>query len=107
MGFVGDEVEAAADSAPFALDDRPGGLGGAGDLLGGGVAVAAFRGEIGNFVFDEGANKPEVVAGGGEDAVFAFGVPTGDAVFELGRTVEVDFLGALDGPILEDAVAAG
>ena len=36
-----------------------------------------------------------------------FGVPAGDAVLELGRAVEVDFLGALDGPVFEDAVAAG
>ena len=48
-----------------------------------------------------------MVAGGCEDAVLAVGVPTGDAVFELGRAIEVDFLGTLDGPVFEDAVAAG
>ncbi len=47
-----------------------------------------------------------MVAGAGEDAVLAVGVPTGDAVFEFGRAVEVDFLGALNGPVFEDAVAA-
>jgi hypothetical protein len=44
-----------------------------------------------------------VVAGGGEDAVLAVRIPTGDAVFEFGRAVEVDFLGDLDGPVFEDA----
>ena len=48
-----------------------------------------------------------MVAGGGEDAVLAVGIPAGDAVLEFGWAVEVDFLGALDGPIFEDAVAAG
>ena len=71
------------------------------------MASAAFWGEIGNFVFNEGADEPEVAAGGGEDAVLALGVPTGDAVFEFGRAVEVEFLGALNGPVFEDAVAAG
>jgi len=47
-----------------------------------------------------------VVAGSGEYAVLAVCVPTGDAVLELGRAVEVDFLGALNGPVFEDAVAA-
>ena len=34
------------------------------------------------------------------------GVPAGDAVLEFGRSVEVDFLGVLDGPVFEDVVAA-
>jgi hypothetical protein len=51
--------------------------------------------EVGVFVFDKGADKPEVVAGGGEDAMAPFGVPTGDTVLEFGRTVEMDFLRAL------------
>ena len=56
VGFVENEVEAAANGAPFALENGPGGVGGAGDLLGGGLAAAAFGGEVGNFVFDEGAD---------------------------------------------------
>ena len=46
------------------------------------------------------------MARAGEDAVPAFGVPAGDAVLEFGRAVEMDFLGALDGPVFEDVVAA-
>lgn len=107
MGFVEDEVEAAADRSPFSLDDAPGGVGGGGDLAGSGLAAAGLGGEVGVFVFDEGPDEPQVVAGGGENAVLAVGVPTGDAVLEFGRAVEVDFLRALDGPVLEDAVAAG
>jgi hypothetical protein len=56
---------------------------------------------------DEGAQEPEVAARSGEDAVLAFGVPTGDSILEFGWAVEVDLLRALDGPVLEDAVAAG
>ena len=56
-------------------------------------------------VFHQSAGEPEVVTGCGEDAVLAFGIPTGDAVLEFGRAVEMDFLGTLDGPVLEDAVA--
>ena len=48
-----------------------------------------------------------MVAGGGEDAVLAAYVPVGDAVLEFRQSIEVDFLGALDGPVFEDAVAAG
>lgn len=48
-----------------------------------------------------------MLAGGGEDTVLAVGVPAGDAVLEFGRSVEVNFLGALDGSVFEDAVAAG
>ena len=107
MGFVEDEVESAIHAAPFALEDRPGLLGGGGDLFGCGLSTTAFGGEIGYFVFDEGAGQAEVAAGGGEDAVLAVGIPTGDAVFEFRRAVEVDFLGALDDPVFEDAVAAG
>jgi hypothetical protein len=106
VGLVEDEVESAANRAPFFLDGGPCGVGGGGDLLGAGLATASFGGEVGDFVFDEGADEPEVVAGGGEDAVLAVGVPTGDAVFEFGWAVEVDFLGALNGPVFEDAVAA-
>lgn len=47
-----------------------------------------------------------MMSGGGEDAVLAVGVPAGDAILELGWAVKVDFLGALDGPVFEDAVAA-
>ena len=56
VGFVEDEVESAANGAPFALEDLPSGLGGGGDLGGGGVAAAPFWAEIGDFVFDEGAH---------------------------------------------------
>lgn len=45
------------------------------------------------------------MAGGGKEAVPALGVPAGDAVLEFGRPVKVDFLGALDCPVFEDAVA--
>ena len=82
-------------------------MGGGGDLFGVGLAAAPFRTEVWNFVFDEGTDESEVVAGGGEDAMPTFGVPASDALLELGRAVEVDFLGALDGPVLEDADAAG
>ena len=107
VGFVEDEIEATAKSPPFALEDLPSGVSGTGDLIRIGLASACLGGEIRHFVFDEGTDEPEVVAGGGEDAVLAVGIPTGDAVFELGRAVEVDFLGALDGPVFKDAVAAG
>ena len=106
VGFVENKIEAAADGSPFALEDLPCRLGGGGDLGGFGMAVATFRSEVGNLGFDQRADEPEVVTSGGEDAVAALGVPAGDAVFELGRAVEVDFLGALDRPVLEDAVAA-
>ena len=73
----------------YALDDRPGGLGGGGggDLVWRGLAGAGLGNEVGVLVSDEGANKPEVVAGGGEDAVLAIGNPTGNAVFDFGRAV--------------------
>jgi hypothetical protein len=58
-------------------------------------------------VEDEGAQEPEVTARASEDPVLAFGVPAGDAILEFGRAVEVDLLRALNGPVLEDAVAAG
>jgi hypothetical protein len=38
--------------------------------------------------------------------VLALLIPAGDAIFEFRRSIEVDFLGALHGPILEDAIAA-
>jgi hypothetical protein len=38
VGFVEDEVEAAANGAPFALEDGPSGVGGGGDLLGSGTS---------------------------------------------------------------------
>jgi len=47
------------------------------------------------------------VTGSGVEAVAALGVPAGDAVFVFGDAVVMDFLGALDGPVFEDAVAAG
>ena len=56
VGFVEDEVESAANGAPFALEDLPSGLGCGGDLGGCSVAAAPFWAEIGDFVFDEGAH---------------------------------------------------
>ena len=53
LGFVENEVEAAANGAPFALEDLPGGVSGRGDFLGCGVAGAPLGAEIGNFVFDK------------------------------------------------------
>jgi len=38
--------------------------------------------------------------------VLAVGVPARDAVFDFRGAVKVEFLGALDCPVLEDAVAA-
>jgi hypothetical protein len=63
VGFVDDEVKAATNSPPFTLEDTPGGLGGGRDLFGSGLARAPFRGEIGMFVFDEGADQPQVARG--------------------------------------------
>ena len=54
VGFVEDEVETAANGAPFALKDRRGGLGGTGDLIGRGLARAGLRSEVRVLVFDEG-----------------------------------------------------
>ena len=56
VGFIKDEVEAAANGAPFALKDVPGGMGGGGDLFGRGLAGAPLGAEIGNFVFNECAD---------------------------------------------------
>lgn len=39
-------------------------------------------------------------------AAAAFGIPTGDAFLVFGHAVEVDFLGALHNPVLEDVVAS-
>jgi hypothetical protein len=105
--FVGDEVEPAGDAPPFAQEDGPGGLRGGGEFRGAGVAAAASRVKVRDLMEDEGAQEPEVAARSGEDAVLAFGVPTGDSILEFGWAVEVDLLRALDGPVLEDAVAAG
>ena len=54
VGFVEDEVEAAANGAPFALEDCPGGLGGTGDLIRRGLAGAGLGSEVRVLVFDEG-----------------------------------------------------
>ncbi len=56
VGFIEDQVEAAANGAPFALEDGPGGMGGGGDLFGCGLAGASLGTEIGNFVFNECAD---------------------------------------------------
>ena len=53
VGFVEDDVEAAANSPPFALEDAPGGVGGGGDLFWGGLASPCLGSEIGMFVFNE------------------------------------------------------
>jgi hypothetical protein len=62
MGFVEDEVEPAANSPPFPLKDAPGGVGGAGDLLGTGVGCPALGGDIRDFVSNESKGEPEVAA---------------------------------------------
>lgn len=80
---------------------------GVGVVLVGGGAGAAAGIQIGNLVEDEGAQESEITAGGGKECVLAIGVPAGDAVLEFWRAVEGDFLCALDGPVLEDVVAAG
>ena len=56
VGFVKDEVEATANRAPFVLEDGLGGVGGGGDLFGRGLACSCFGGEVGDFVFDAGAD---------------------------------------------------
>lgn len=56
VGFVEDEVEAAANGAPFTLEDAPSGVGGAGDLIRRGLAGAGLWSEIGVLVFDEGVD---------------------------------------------------
>jgi hypothetical protein len=56
LGFVEDKVEAAAHGAPFALENAPGGVGGAGDLVRRGLAGAGLRSEIGVLVFDARRN---------------------------------------------------
>ena len=48
VGFVEDEVESAANGAPFALEDLPSGLGGGGDLVRCGAAGAPAWVEIGS-----------------------------------------------------------
>ena len=106
VGLVGDEIEAARERPPFALEHTPGVLGGGVELVRIDIAGPAFGTEVGDFVLCEGAHEPEVAAGGGEDAVLAVGVPADDAVLEFGRSVESDFLGALDNPIFEDVVAS-
>ena len=106
VGFVGNEVEAAGESAPFALEHSPGLLGVGGELVGFAVTGPAFGTEVGDFVLCEGAHEPEVAAGGGEDAVLAVGVPADDSVLEFGWSVEADFQGALDDPVFEDVVAS-
>ncbi len=42
----------------------------------------------------------------GEDVVLSIHIPTGETVFEFGRAVKVDFWGALNSPVSENAVAA-
>ncbi len=54
VGFVEDEVEAATNSAPFALENAPGGVGGTGDLVRRGLAGAGLGSEIRVLVLDEG-----------------------------------------------------
>ena len=54
VGFVGDKVKAAANSPPFVLEAGPGGVGGGGDLFGGGLASPGLGGKAGDFVFHEG-----------------------------------------------------
>ena len=100
MGFVSDDVETAGNGSPFALEDLPGGLGGCGELVVRCGAGAAFGTEIGDFVLGEGAQQSEIVTGGSEDTMLTVRVPAGDAFLEFGRTIELDFLGALNDPVL-------
>ena len=88
------------------LKDAPGLMGADGELFAIDGAGSAFGGEVGYFVLDEGSDQAEVAAGSGEEAVLAVGVPARDAVFEFRRSVEVNLLGALHGPVFEDVIAA-
>ena len=56
VGFVEDEVEAAANGAPFALEGGPSGLSGTGDLIRRGLARAGLGSEVRVLVFDKGAD---------------------------------------------------
>ncbi len=73
VGLVKNEVEAAANGAPFPLEDLPCGVGGSSGLLGWGVARAPIGTEIRNFIFDESADKSQVMTGGGEDTISGVG----------------------------------
>lgn len=88
------------------LKDAPGLMGADDELFAIDGAGSAFGGEVGYFVLDEGSDEAEVAAGSGEEAVLAVGVPARDAVFEFRRSVEVNLLGALHGPVFEDVIAA-
>ena len=54
VGFVGDEVKAAANSSPFVLEDGPGGVGGGGELFGGWLGVPGPQGRGMEFRFSRG-----------------------------------------------------
>ena len=105
MGFVRHEIKPAGYGAPFVLHHFPGVLRGSVKFLGSGTAGASGRGEIWDLVFDQRAEQAQIVTRTGVKAAAAFGIPTGDAILVFGHAVEVDFLGALHDPILEDAVA--
>lgn len=68
--------------------------------------VPDFGRKVRDFILHESARETKIATCPGKDAVLAVGVPSCDAVLEFGRSVEVEFLGALNGPVLEDAVAA-
>ena len=104
MGFVQHEIEPAGYGAPFVLHHFPSVLRGSGKFFGSGTAGAPGRSEIRDLVFDQRTEQAQVVAGTGVEAAAAFGIPTGYALLVFWYAVEVDFLGALHDPILEDAV---
>jgi len=104
--FLGDESEAIGDGAPFLDENEPCLQSRVGAVLVGSMTGAASRIEVGNPVEDQRAEKAQVTAGTGEDAVLSVGIPPSDAVLEFGRAVEMDFLSALDRPVFEDVVAA-
>ena len=53
--FVGDEVEPAGDTPPFALEDGPGGLRGGGEFRRAGVATAALGRKVASGVTSGGS----------------------------------------------------
>ena len=65
VGFVKDEVEATANSTPFAPEDGPGCLGGASDLAGGGLFERGVRVGLEEVFKQDGFHFPLGLAGRG------------------------------------------
>ena len=61
--MVGDEVGAARECPPFALEHSAGVLDGGAELVRIEVAGPAFGSEVGDFVLCEGVHESEVAAG--------------------------------------------